>query len=351
MRISVTADVHLRTRAEHSERYNALENIFQQTITAGIEKLLIAGDLFDKDFQNYSEFEHLCEKYSTLELHIIPGNHDPSISGTSIVGDNIHIYTDPTALEIDSTTFLFIPYEEKAKMGEKIAAMQQELDGKEWVLVAHGDYYGGVKEPNPLEPGTYMPLSNKDLRRFKPRTVLLGHIHKHHSPNNNVYYAGSPCGLDISEIGRRKFLVYDTAGGTIERRDVDTDVLYFNETFLIVPRDNEVPLLEKEIVKRIEAWGNDPSDHPKVSVRVEARGYATDRSAVLKALELGFGKFKYFKDEGPTIENLSVSSDDQLEAISERTMKLIEALDWSFGGDEPTREQVEIAALSVIYGD
>ncbi|MCH7491211.1 MAG: metallophosphoesterase, partial [Gemmatimonadetes bacterium] len=69
MRISVTADVHLRTRAEHSERYNALENIFQQTITAGIEKLLIAGDLFDKDFQNYSEFEHLCKKYSTLELH------------------------------------------------------------------------------------------------------------------------------------------------------------------------------------------------------------------------------------------------------------------------------------------
>ena len=59
MRISVTADVHLRTRAEHSERYNALENIFEQTITEGIENLLIAGDLFDKDFRSYSEFEEL----------------------------------------------------------------------------------------------------------------------------------------------------------------------------------------------------------------------------------------------------------------------------------------------------
>ncbi len=351
MRISITADVHLRTRAENSERYNALEDIFEQTIAEGIENLLIAGDLFDKDFQNYSEFEHLCEKYSTLQLHIIPGNHDSSISGKNIAGDNIHIYTDPTALEIHSTTFLFIPYEEKAKMGEKIAAMEQEIDGKEWVLVAHGDYYGGVKEPNPLEPGTYMPLSKKDLGSFKPRTVLLGHIHKPHSPTNTVYYAGSPCGLDISEMGRRKFLVYDTAGRTIERRDVDTDVLYFNESFLIVPRSNEVPLLKKEIAKRIESWSIDPSDHPKVRVRVETRGYATDRRAVLKALDLGFGKFNYFKDEGPKIEELSVSSDDQLRAIAERTMKLINELDWPFGGDEPAKEDVEIAALSAIYQD
>ena len=81
MRISVTADVHLRTKAEHHERYNALENIFEQTITEGIENLLVAGDLFDKVLQDYSEFEELCRKFSNLQVHIIPGNHDPSISG------------------------------------------------------------------------------------------------------------------------------------------------------------------------------------------------------------------------------------------------------------------------------
>ncbi len=348
MRISVTADVHLRTRAEHSERYNALENIFEQTITEGIENLLIAGDLFDKDFQNYSEFEALCQQYSQLQLHIIPGNHDPSISGKSIVGNNIHIYTDPTALEIGSTTFLFVPYEEKAEMGEKIAEMEKEIEGKEWILVAHGDYYGGVKELNPLEPGTYMPLSRKDLERFKPRTVLLGHIHKALS-QNNVHYAGSPCGLDINETGRRTFLVYDTADGSIVRREVTTDVLFFNESLVIVPMSNEVSLLEREIRKRIESWEIDPADYAKIRVRVEAKGYATDRSAVLAALEQGFGGFKYFKDEGPKIERLSASSDRQLNAMAERTMKLIDELDWSFGGDEPAKEDVTIAALSVIY--
>lgn len=348
MRISVTADIHLRTSGEHPERFNALQNIFEQTVTEGIDNLLIAGDLFDKDYCNYSEFEELCKKYSKLRLHIIPGNHDPSISGKSIVGDNIHIYTGPTAIEIDSTTILFIPYEEKVLMGQRIAEMEKYIEGKDWVLIAHCDYYGGVKELNPLELGTYMPLSRKDLERFKPRTVLLGHIHKPIS-QNNVHYSGSPCALGINETGKRRFLVYNTADGSIESRVVTTDVLYFNESFVIVPVDDEVAKLKQEIKKRIESWNIDSADYPKVRVRVEAAGYATDRSAVLTELKKRFEIFRYFEDEGPKIGKLLVSSDCQLNAITERTMKLIDELDWKFDDDEPTKAQVTLAALSVIY--
>ena len=351
MKIAVTADAHLRSGTERPERYHALKNVFAKTVAAGIDTLIIAGDLFDKDFQEYSEFESLCRDHPSVQVHIIPGNHDPSISEKSIVGDNVRIYTEPEILELDSLPFLFVPYEEKAKMGEKIAQLEHAIDGKEWVLVGHGDFYGGVKELNPMEPGTYMPLSRKDVERFGPRTVFLGHIHKPHSPANDVHYVGSPCGLGVSETGYRKFLVYDTADGSIEDRVIETDVLYFTETFFVLPRGNEVPLLEEEIAKRIESWKIAASDHSKVQVRVAASGYAKDRSAVLEALERGFAAFAYYKDEPPTIENLSVSSGDQLEAISERTMKLIEELEWSFGGDEPTREQVELAALSVIYGN
>lgn len=349
MKVAVTADVHLSTGDAHPERYRALEDVFRRTDKAGIEHLIIAGDLFNEDSQNYSEFEGLCRDHPTVEVHIIPGNHDPGISKKSITEANVHIYTEPEILELDSLTFLFVPYEKNAKMGDKIAQLEDAIDGKEWVLVGHGDCYGGVKELNPLEPGTYMPLSRKDLGRFKPRTVFLGHIHKPHSPHDHVHYVGSPCGLDISETGPRRFLVYDTTDGSIEDRAIETDVLYFTETFLVLPREDEVPLLKQEIAKRIESWNIDASDHPRVQVRVEANGYAKDRSAVREALERGFEGFAYYKDRLPTIDNLSVSSDDQLEAVSERTMKFIEKLDWSFGGDEPTREEVELAALSVIY--
>jgi len=350
MKIAVTADLHLRNSGERPERYNALENIFEQAAAESIEHVFIAGDLFDKDFRDYSEFEALCNKYNKFQLHIIPGNHDPNISGKSIVGDNIQIYTAPTVIEIDSTTVLFIPYEEKVLLGEKIAEKEAQIVGKNWILVAHGDFYEGVKEQNPQEPGVYMPISRKDLDRFNPRIVLLGHSHQPFS-QGKVHFPGSPCGLGINDKGKRSFLVYDTSDENIFTRVVNTDILFFDESFIIVPADNELAFLQQEIRKRIEFWNIDPSDYAKVRVRVKAKGYVTDKGAILATLKQGFEKFIYFNDEGPMIDELSVSSDHQLAAIAEQTTKLIDELDWPFGGNEPTKDQVKIAALFIIYKD
>ena len=79
MKVAVTADVHLRTRLDHPERYNALENIFEQIEAEGIHTLIIAGDLFDKDFCTYVQFERLCRAHPSVHVHIIPGNHDSGI--------------------------------------------------------------------------------------------------------------------------------------------------------------------------------------------------------------------------------------------------------------------------------
>ena len=355
MRIAVTADVHLRGEGENPERYNALENIFQQLTTAGIEKVIIAGDLFDKDYNNYSEFDQLCAKYEALELLIIPGNHDPHINKNVILGSNIEIFTEPTIVKIDSLSFLFIPYKSGVNMGDEIAQMEDEIDQEEWILVGHGDFYGGVQAPTPREDESgrmYMPLSRTNLQRFGPRTVFLGHIHKPHSPFDNVHYVGSPCGLDITETGHRKYLIYDTSTGEVQDDCVvKTDDLYFDESFLILPRDNEVELLGKEIEERIQSWEVSESDYQKVQLRVSATGFAKDKNGISEALKQGFTGFRYFKDEGPRLAGLSVSSDDQLAEISDRTMKLIQDLDWPFGGDEPEREMLKGAALKVIYGD
>ncbi len=349
MRIAITADLHLTTRKEHPERFNALENILEQINTQHIETLLIAGDLFNKDFQNYTEFESLCKKYPRIQIHIIPGNHDVGIGDKDIVGSNIHIYTVPTPVTLGSTTFLFVPYKEKATMTEQLATRGEESRGKDWVLVSHGDYYAGTKEPNPYEPGTYMPLSRENIVTSSPRYVFLGHIHKG-DRFDNVYYPGSPCGLHISETGKRRFLIYDTLEGPIEQ-PLPTDVIYFDESFVVVPSDSEVGLLEQEIAERIKAWDLDPSDYPKVVIRVQARGYATDRNAIFQALREGFGRFKHY-GEGPLIEGLYKSTDRQLDEIAERVMKLVdEKLEWAFGGDELDRESIKIEALKVLYGN
>jgi len=349
MKIAVTADIHLAIKGEHPDRYNALEGILGQIEAENIETLLIAGDLFDKDFLNYAEFERLCKKHPQIQIHVIPGNHDTGISKKGIVGSNIHIYTVPTAIEIGSATFIFVPYKEKARMGEQLASLVEEIRGKDWALIGHGDYYSGVKEPNPLEPGTYMPLSRENIVTFAPQVVFLGHIHKP-TDLGNVYYTGSPCGLDICETGKRRFLVYDTVDGSVIPMVAVTDILYFDESFVIVPLDNEVHLLRQEIARRIELWNIDTSDYSKVIVRVKAIGYAMDRGAILSALKEGFGGFRYYNNEGPLIDSLSTSTDRQLRAISERTMEIIDELEWDFGGDQPVKEHLIIKALEVIYG-
>jgi hypothetical protein len=160
-----------------------------------------------------------------------------------------------------------------------------------------------------------------------------------------------PCGLDINETGKRKFLIYDSVQKVVEERDVVTDVLYFNESFVIVPIKDEVSRLQQEIEMRIKFWEIDPSDHPKVRIRVEVKGYATDRGAILKTLEEEFREFCYYKDEGPGIDSLYLSSDLQLNSIANRSMQLIDDLNWNLGGNEPTKEQVIVAALSAIYGE
>jgi DNA repair exonuclease SbcCD nuclease subunit len=350
MKIAITADVHLRNKNGCPERYNALENIFQQMNEEKIGTLFIAGDLFDREFSNYADFEKLCSRYPGIQLHIIPGNHDSDISGRSIVGDNIRIYTSPTVLEIDSICFLFIPYAEQAGMGDRIAEKLKEIEGKKWIFVGHGDYLSGARQVNPLESGTYMPISDKDLERFSPGKVFLGHIHKG-SSLGRVYYAGSPCGMDISETGKRRFLIYDTGNDKVEHRTVLTDVLYCNEDFVIIPVEKEAALLQSEINRRVAAWGIDPAEYPKIQVRVEARGYAVDRNRINQILIEGFRDFTFYKGELPKISELSTGSDTQRNAVAQRIMELIEDLNWNFSGDEPSKDQTVMAALSAIYGD
>ena len=349
MKIAVTADVHLREREESPARYRALENVLEQSRAGGAGHVIVAGDLFDGDCREYSGFEGLCRQYGDLQVHVIAGNHDAGISEKSIVGPNIHVYAEPQTVDMDGTSFLFLPYSLGTTMAQKIAESRARPSTDPWVLVGHGDYYGGVREPNPLEPGTYMPLTRSEVDGLGARAVMLGHIHK---PGQwgNVFYAGSPCGLDINETGVRRFLVYDTDDGSVEARPVAADHIYFVESFVVVPVDDEVQTLELEIERRIEAWGLDPADHPKVCVRVSATGYTMDKRAIHEALERGFGLFRFYKDEGPNIGNLSATTDDQLNTVAQSTREVLEELDWDYGGDEPDREEVLMAALATVYG-
>ena len=354
MKIALTADLHLTTSGNHPDRYHALENILLKLIEDQINFLIIAGDLFDSSSQNYSEFEALCKatKYKQIKFIVIPGNHDPNISNSAIVAENIHIFTEPglVALDPEGPHFLFLPYQAGLTMGEKIDHFKGEFKPNDWILIGHGNWTESFREVNRYEPGVYMPLTRRDIEAYSPSQVFLGHIHKPYD-QGRVHYIGSPCGLDITETGIRRFLVYDTVTGEIETKRVDTDVVYFDELLVVLPAEDERIYLEHAIKSRIEDWGIMRQDREKVRVRVRICGYSSDRKTLLKTIKTAFQGYSFYKDEEPDISMVSIADDPERTYIADKVRANLEELDWPMGLDEPDKEQIILAVLDVIYGD
>ena len=84
----------------------------------------------------------------------------------------------------------------------------------------------------------------------------MGHIHKPTELENPiagmVTYPGSPQGLDISETGKRRFIIYDTKADEISERKVNCTHYFLDETIFVFPSFKEKDFLEMEFKNRIE---------------------------------------------------------------------------------------------------
>lgn len=347
MKIAFTADVHLTQDEAHPERMEAFTDILRRIQEMDIDTLVVAGDLFDISCTSYAGFENACRLHPGITIHIIPGNHDPDISGRIVVGDNIRIYRETSVLDMDGLSVVLVPYSDTAGMAECIDGL--ELQDR-WVLVGHGDYLSGVKTLNPYEAGTYMPLYRRDIERYRPWKVFLGHIHQP-PVREDVHYPGSPCGIDVNETGRRHFLIFDTESGRISRQQVDSGLLFFQEKFLVIPDENELERLGNQAAARSAAWGLGAAERTRARIRIAASGYTSDREAVLECLRESFSGYLFYSGESPDISGLRVARDTRRNAIARRTVEIIDELDWEFGGRQPEKDQVIEAALNVIFGE
>lgn len=352
MQIALTADLHLTIRAEHPERYAALEDILTQMQATGIDTLIIAGDLFDVSRQNYAEFEAVCKAHPAVFFYIVPGNHDPALSSRQIVAPNIRIITQPEIVRLGPTdqAFFFLPYEKNRTMGERIAEYFTQLPPDDWVLVAHGDWMDGLREANPYEDGFYMPFSRKDRIAYRPAKVFLGHIHAR-LDSDRVYYPGSPCGLDIGETGPRRFLVYDSLQGSVESRRVMSEVVFFDETLTVIPLEDESAGLRRKADEIIRRWGLDTCDHGRVRLRLRVNGYSIDHEALLRTVKECFAGFAFYKGGEPDISSLNSSTDPDRSLLAETVGQAIVAHSWPTGSDDPQADEILQAALNIIYGE
>ena len=345
----ITADLHLTTMDHHPERYNAYANILDQCLEKGIDVLILAGDVFDSSMHNYSDFESISskKKYSKLNIHIIPGNHDPHISNKKIVGSNLSIHTEPHWENIGKGwSLLFIPYLNNRLMGDVIQRMMADKPSGKWILVGHGDFIQGVSRPDAYEKGVYMPLTQKDINQFQPDLVVLGHIHIQ-SHIGNLHYPGSPCALDITETGYRNFLIFETETCQIVTEQVETDRIMFDECLLIIPKVDQESFLKEQIENNIRSWGLDSGDEKKTTVRIKARGVSTDRENLIKHINKYFKKFTLYED--PDISEVSFVDDPERDYLVTQFLNSINQYDLPDGKDDPSTEDIILDALKMIY--
>jgi len=353
MKLGITADLHITSKQDHPERLLALKYILDKCKELSIEQLIVAGDLFDQTIQDYSEFEEICNKkaYNHIKIHIIPGNHDDKLSNDMIICKGVKIYNQPQWLEIDDfTSFLLVPYQNHRHMGEIIQEQleSEKLDKDWWGLIGHGDWFQSARTINPYEPGVYMPLTRRDMQLFNPDLVFLGHIHDYRA-DGNVFYPGSPVGLDITETGYRNFLIFDTKTRKVEPTQIQSAVLYFHLDLVVLPLENEEEYLRQQIHEQIESWNLDERDVKKVQLRVVVKGYSTNREKIQKTIYELLSTFSLYDE--PNLNNLFVANDQDRNYILQKLLEGIEDFEIKDGPDEPDKTMVIMDAMRLIYGE
>jgi len=352
MKIAVTADNHIRSRSQNPERLNALADICRQCAGLDVQHIILAGDVLDRNSAAITDVEKVLSSHAELTFHWLCGNHDAQVSAEMITAQNVHLYTEPAIVELDkgNSPFLLVPYARNNSMGELLQEHTVKLQPGNWHLVSHGDWTGSLSAGNPDEPGIYMPLTRTDIVTFQPAQVFLGHIHKADT-HGIVHYAGSPCGLDISETGRRTFLLFDTLDQSVLRIPVDTDILLFDETFLIIPHDDEESLFLESLWQRIDSWQLAEEERTKVRLRIRVKGYSSNREKLASVAREALQGYRWYGEEGPDFNMLLPATDPELGWLAHQTAASVRALDWKSDPDLPSKDEILLAALSVIYGE
>ena len=356
MKIAITADLHLHSK--HPERRDALEDILQQINSEGISDLIIAGDLFDKDGEDsaYEHFRNCCRTYPAIKFHVIPGNHDPEKSLRDIQEDNLFKYLELTLIDFDGVSFLFIPYQEDISMDQELLKKKEEIGDNPWCFVGHGDFIDGPREINPHEKGVYMPLKREDIQVPGLCRVFLGHIHK---PTNlekpiagMVTYPGSPQGLDISETGKRRFIIYDTKTDEISERKVNCTHYFLDETIFVFPSVKEKDLLEMEFKNRTEKSAISKENlSTKTYIRLKVKGFTFDKESLVRSFCSFIEKesINLYEKKVPDFDELFTATDQTKEKLAEKVLEKINCCEWNFGDEEPSLEDVKMAAMRLIY--
>jgi DNA repair exonuclease SbcCD nuclease subunit len=188
----------------------ALENLVQLAIEESVDFLVIAGDVYDGDWKDYStglffrnQMVRLLAK--GIPVYLIAGNHDAAsvISKKLTLPENVHVFSTRAAETKEVANHPVVIH----GRGFPNRAVPENLV-KDYPLAVSGKFNLGILHTSLTgKPGhdTYAPCSEADLRDKGYGYWALGHIHQPEiiSQDPWIVFAGNCQGRHARETGAR----------------------------------------------------------------------------------------------------------------------------------------------------
>ncbi|WP_053958861.1 metallophosphoesterase family protein [Sulfobacillus thermosulfidooxidans] len=260
----------------------AFKNLVNLAIAENVRFIIIAGDLFDGDWPDYSTglfFNRIMSKLKDLgiDVYIAKGNHDAASNITRhlVLPPNVHQFATDHA-----QTFV-IPDVKVALHGQGFAAREvrenmvlhypEPLPGYVNIGVVHTSLEGHEGHE------TYAPCSVEDLVSKHYDYWALGHVHKRQvirDANPCILYPGNLQGRHIRETGEKGCTVVTVTGHdvTFEHRALDVLRWYLVDIDLTGAEQHE-DFVER-VVKIFQQYLDDNPDSP-LALRLQFYGLTT----------------------------------------------------------------------------
>lgn len=218
-----TADIHLdsplRGLNQHADApidqirgatRRALENLVTLALDRAVDFVLIAGDLYDGDWPDYSTGLFFNKQMGRLNeanipVYLISGNHDAA----SKITKSLKPPSNVTALSTKKPETILVDGLPVAIHGQGFATQSvPENLALEYPTATADRFNIGMLHTsltgNP-EHDPYAPCSISDLTQKGYDYWALGHIHQHAVINEtpHIIYSGNPQGRHIKETGER----------------------------------------------------------------------------------------------------------------------------------------------------
>ena len=246
MRFIHTADIHLDSPLTGLERYEgapieeirkaprqAFINLVDYAIAEGIAFLIIAGDLYDGDWNDYSTGLFFSRQMARLNkagilVFIATGNHDAASTITKNLDlpENVTLFSDkqPETVILDDLKLALHGQSYKTKELTDNIAAEYPLAASSYfnIGVLHTVLTGREGHDN------YAPCSMADLESKGYDYWALGHVHNREVIATDPYilFPGNLQGRNIRETGPKGATLVIVDDGNIESTEhIDFDVV------------------------------------------------------------------------------------------------------------------------------